>query len=102
MDPRAIRVHFSVRSYEGGQRTGICRLLGRSCRCYFGGVTMETRSFLYGGVSSGDACGGGGGGDGGGDSVLLTNKRVHRSFSLNPVDSFFLNRSSSFQSSVLG
>lgn len=31
VDPRAIRVHFSVRSYEGGQRTGICRLLGRSC-----------------------------------------------------------------------
>ncbi|KAJ9535478.1 hypothetical protein OSB04_un001395 [Centaurea solstitialis] len=54
---------------------------------------MAARSFLYGGASGGD-CGGGGGGGG---SVLLTNKRVHSS--LNPVDSFFLSRSSSFQGS---
>ncbi|KVH98757.1 homeobox-leucine zipper protein HAT5-like [Cynara cardunculus var. scolymus] len=56
---------------------------------------MAARSFLYGG---GDA-GGGGGGGGGGGSVLLTNKRVHCSSSLNTVDSFLLPRSSSFQGS---
>lgn len=61
---------------------------------------MAARSFLYGGASGGDAGGGSGsGGGGGGGSVLLTNKRVHCSSSLNHVDSFFLTRSSSFQGS---
>lgn len=49
---------------------------------------MAARSFLYGGAPGGDA--------GGGGSVLLTNKRVHCSSSLNPVDSFFASRSSPF------
>ncbi|KAI3736734.1 hypothetical protein L2E82_26718 [Cichorium intybus] len=52
---------------------------------------MAARSFLHGGASGGDADGGG--------SVLLTNKRVHCSSSLNPVDSFFVSRSSPFQGS---
>ncbi|KAI3685144.1 hypothetical protein L6452_34378 [Arctium lappa] len=56
---------------------------------------MAARSFLYGGASGGGDDGGGGGGG----SVLLTNKRVHCSSSLNPVDSFFLARSSSLQGS---
>ncbi|KAL4559236.1 hypothetical protein LXL04_031371 [Taraxacum kok-saghyz] len=52
---------------------------------------MAARSFLYGGASGGDV--------GGGGSVLLTNKRVHCSSSLNPVDSFFVSQSASFQGS---
>ncbi|KAI3730009.1 hypothetical protein L6452_18685 [Arctium lappa] len=57
---------------------------------------MAARSFLYGGASGGGNAGDAGDGGGGG-SVQLTNKRVHcSSSSLNPVDSFFLARSSSF------
>ena len=58
----------------------------------FGVDAMAARSFLYGGASGGDV--------GGGGSVLLTNKRVHCSSSLNPVDSFFVSQSSSFQGNV--
>ncbi|CAH1443047.1 unnamed protein product [Lactuca virosa] len=55
------------------------------------GPAMAARSYLYGGASGGEAESGG--------SVLLTNKRVHCSSSLNPVDSFFVSRSSPFQGS---